>query len=38
MGMNTVGRPTGAGKSGASRGETFTGNRGLDLEEPQRLR
>jgi glycine dehydrogenase subunit 2 len=34
MGMNTKGRPTGTGNSGDSRAATFTGNRGLDHEEP----
>ena len=35
MSMNTQGRPTAAGDAGESfRPKTFTGNRGLDMEEP----
>jgi glycine dehydrogenase subunit 2 len=34
MAMNTQGRPTGPGSAGTSGGNTFTGNRGLDHEEP----
>ena len=34
MAMNTQGRPTGPGAAGTSATETFTGNRGLDHEEP----
>lgn len=35
MSMNTQGRPTAAGDAGdAFRPKTFTGNRGLDMEEP----
>jgi len=35
MSMNTQGRPTAAGEAGDSfRPKTFTGNRGLDMEEP----
>jgi len=33
-GMNTQGRPTGAGDVASSDFETYTGNRGLRLEEP----
>ena len=34
MAMNTQGRPTGAGSAAKTDAETFTGNRGLDHEEP----
>lgn len=34
MAMNTQGRPTGPGAASVSATETFTGNRGLDHEEP----
>jgi glycine dehydrogenase subunit 2 len=34
MSMNTQGRPTGPGAAGKSGDDTFTGNRGLDHEEP----
>jgi glycine dehydrogenase subunit 2 len=34
MAMNTQGRPTGPGTAAMSSSETFTGNRGLDHEEP----
>jgi glycine dehydrogenase subunit 2 len=34
MAMNTQGRPTGPGSASLSATETFTGNRGLDHEEP----
>jgi glycine dehydrogenase subunit 2 len=34
MAMNTQGRPTGPGAASTSANDTFTGNRGLDHEEP----
>jgi glycine dehydrogenase subunit 2 len=34
MAMNTRGRPTGAGATAKTEGTTFTGNRGLRIEEP----
>lgn len=34
MAMNTQGRPTGPGAASVSATETFTGNRGLDHEQP----
>ncbi|HHK74448.1 MAG TPA: glycine dehydrogenase subunit 2 [Rhizobiales bacterium] len=32
--MNREGRPTGTGEAEASQGDTFTGNKGLQIEEP----